>query len=149
MSARAMSALRSAIPVNPGAWQMLRGRMARVLDGAAAKNPHPKGSPAGRCWDFGWRAVWTTRGRLAGRRLTRRANGPQPVHGSSPRMGPGRGRAIIGNRAEWTAADLATLAFCTGGGAPPATADVADMLGKSEQAVRTQRARLRKSGRVA
>jgi hypothetical protein len=137
MSDRAMSALRSATPVNPGAWEMLRGRMARVLDAAAAKNPHPKGSPAARCWDFGWRAVRTTRGRLVGNA----GAGPRPSK-------VGRGRAIRGNRAEWTEADLAALAFCTGGSSPPALADVADMLGKSEQAVRTQRARLRKSGRV-
>ena len=117
--------------VNPGAWAMLCGALARVCGRRLADNPHPRGSPARQCWAYGWRTPDKPLRARAGRNISRETH-------------PGRGRPRVGNRGQWSEAEIALLRFCSGGPGQVNTTDVAAMLGRPKQGVRAKRCRLRK-----
>ena len=118
--------------VNPGAWALLCGAMARRTGKRLVENPHPDGSPARKCWAYGWRHPERPQKTKAGRNVTRETH-------------PGRGRARVGDRGQWSVDDLALLSFCSGGPDQVKTADMAAMLGRPKQGVRAKRCRVRKS----
>lgn len=116
--------------VNPGRWAMLKGLVAWHLKRRRGDNPYPEGSPGGRCWAHGF----TVLGRGRDKTVTRETIAK-----------PGRGRAVTGDRREWSRADIALLRFCSGGEGPVETRELAAILGRPEQGVRGKRHRLAKA----
>lgn len=141
-----------ATAVNPGAWNMLCGAMARRSGKRRGGNPHPRGTPGHVCWAYGWRHPCRPARRNTPRETSRpglagggpKAKGPGFAGGAPKAKGPGRGHARVGNRGVWSEAELALLRYCSGGADQVRTANLAAMLGRPEQGVRAKRCRLRK-----
>ena len=129
-----------ATAVNPGAWAMLCGAMARRCGKPLGGNPHRTRTPGRVCWAYGWHNPC----RPARRNTPRETSRPELAAGGPKAKGPGRGHARVGNRGVWSEAEMALLRYCSGGADQVRTANLAAMLARPEQGVRAKRCRLRK-----